>query len=100
MPILKKTVLVAFEIEYNPERVDPNTTDTKGKCTLVDVATYLDGVTRVDYSDPDGREFNYNLSDVEVFPVDNCTPEIIALLRRSSDKKTAEATADDQLPLW
>lgn len=110
MPILKKTLLVAFEIEYDPAGCDPNSDATRtGKSTLADIATYLDGLVRRNREDPGGAKFCYNLLDPEVFPASNCTPQLLAQLRRNPDGEEGQEDQDpdsggvrkgDQHPLW
>lgn len=85
MALIRKKVLVAFDVLFEDRRCDPNTDDHPGKTDLCDIATYLDGLVRRGQDDVDGETFNYNLSDPEVFPVGNCTEELLDKLRSNPD---------------
>jgi hypothetical protein len=97
VPILKKTILVSFELEYDPDALDPNAVDMGGpKATLCDVATYLDGLVRKHHQACNHHRFLYNLNDPEVFRVDNCTDAVISQLRRPTDGEAQGEAEEDE----
>jgi len=98
MPILKKTILVSFELEYDTDALDPNAVDMHDseKATLCDVATYLDGLVAKTHQANNHHRFLYNLNDPEVFAVDNCTPEVISRLRRRKDGEAQGEEEEDE----
>lgn len=97
MALIRKKILVAFDIAFENTRCDPSSGDHPGKTDLCDIATYLDGLVRKNQDDTTDPKFSYNLADPEVFPVGTCTEELLDQLRSRPDGEAqGEAEEGDE----